>query len=143
MKRMKTVPVLLVLVFAGLATAAPALAQPNRGGGPGGGPADRMERRLDVLDQRLDLTDAQRDSLATLMAAQRAEALAWFAENEDATRAQRQAFRAEHREAMQQRLEGILTPEQAEELSTMRTGWQDRGGRSGARRPGRGRGMGR
>ena len=112
--------ILGALGVAALLVASPAIAQPNQGRGPRADRADRVEWRLDMLDRRLDLTDEQRSQLQELMVAQRDEAVAWFDAHPNATRTERMEFRDTHRQAMLEKVEAILTPEQLTEYKELR-----------------------
>lgn len=79
---------------------------------------------FDRLADNLELTDEQREQLATLREEQREEAEALAAERREATEQQREAMRAEaeqRREAQQSQLAEILTPEQMAQLEETRT----------------------
>jgi protein CpxP len=83
--------------------------------------ADRMERRLQRMADRLDLSTAQQDQLRTLMAERR--------DNPDLTRAE-----------MQSRMAGILDEDQLARLEDLRGGRGARDGSGSACRPGDQRG---
>lgn len=79
---------------------------------------------FDRLSDDLNLTDEQREQLATLREEQREEAQALAEQRRDATEEQRETARAaaeERREAQQARIAEILTPEQMAQLEENRT----------------------
>jgi Spy/CpxP family protein refolding chaperone len=86
-------------------------------GGCGGSPAGPPD--VEQLQQRLELSDSQSDSLRQLFAEQHAK---------------RQGLRSEMREQMQERLATILTPTQLEQMQAYRGC-----GRGARRGPGDGR----
>lgn len=79
---------------------------------------------FDRLADDLNLTDEQREQLATLREEQREESQALAEQRREATEEQREAARAaaeERREAQQARIAEILTPEQMAQLEENRT----------------------
>lgn len=106
-------------VAALLAISGPALA--NRS-------APSSERMADRMAERLELSDSQRDQIATLIEVEREQRRALRAEgerNRSAMRASRQALREEIRD--------VLTAEQAEQLDEMKSNRKHRRHRHGGR----------
>ncbi len=115
--------------------------RPERPAG-GGGPAQRLE----MMRERLGLTDAQVEQLKPLFAAEREEVAAKRKElGKDADRAAvREAMQA-IREKYRPQIEAILTPEQREKVAAARArGPGGQGGGYGAegKKPGKGGGEG-
>ncbi len=80
-------------------------------GGPGGDPAERLDRQMASLDEAVDLTSRQETQVRALLeeqAANRPERGARGSGDREARRAQQQA----QREAMNSKIEALLTPEQ-------------------------------
>ena len=93
---------LLVLLLA-LFAAAPVFAQRGPQGRRGGDPAERLDRRIEQLDQKLDLSDAQETEIRRILEQQMAEA-----------RAERGRQMRDRWEAADEAVQAILTPEQKE-----------------------------
>ncbi|MDT7858396.1 Spy/CpxP family protein refolding chaperone [Rubrivirga sp. S365] len=99
------------------------------------GDGDRTEQRVAHLDEALDLSDAQATQLRTLFEAQKAgrpERGERDSADREATRAQREARRAE----MDRQIGAVLTPAQLERYQALRA---SREGRRGDGRRGDGR----
>lgn len=131
--KMKTAMWSLLLV-AGLSAALP-IARAEEGAGQsqrqerrGGGPGERLE----MLRERLGLTDAQVAQLKEILAAEREEIAAKRKElGKDADRAaMREAMQA-IREKYRPKIEAVLTPEQREKFAQIREKMQERGGQGG------------
>ncbi|MGI9175691.1 MAG: T9SS type A sorting domain-containing protein [Rhodothermales bacterium] len=109
----------------GLCSALPANAQrPDRHGDS----AQRAERYLNFLDEKLDLSDAQEEQIQSVWDDQREAAQAWREANPDATREERQAYREEQRSEINAATEAILTPEQTEQYQSLKDEWTERRG---------------
>ena len=162
----KTLGILLAIVIAPLALAAPPRGDSDFGGAWGEGPGGRegMERgqaqRIERLIEFLELSDAQTLEIEEIMSQQREARKASFqtmradgealrtlidSENPDATlvgqkvlamHAARKASRAQG-EADLERIRGVLTPEQAERFDVLMEAREMRGERGERHRPGR------
>ena len=87
--------------------------------------------RTSGLVERLDLAEAQQAQLKEIRSTYREAAQAWPEANPEATREEKQAYRAEQRDAMKKALEAVLTPEQVAQLERLKA---ERGERSRKRR---------
>ncbi len=106
--------------------AAPAFAQQ--------GSADRMDRRLEVLDEKLDLTDDQASQIRQIWEAHRDEMRAWLSENEEATREERREHFRGRADEVQASVRAVLTSDQAAQYAEFRQERRD-GLRNRAERP--------
>lgn len=98
-------------------------------GGRRQGTMGRGSRDAWPIFQNLDLTDQQREQLEAMRQEHRAAVQAWMDANPDATREERREFTKSHREQRQAALDAVLTPEQVEELQSMRQERPRRGSR--------------
>jgi Spy/CpxP family protein refolding chaperone len=130
-----------LLLMAGLSAALPIARaeqgegqrQERRAGGPG--------ERLDILRERLGLSDAQVAQLKEIFAAEREKIAAKRKElGKDANRAEVRAAMREIREKSRAKIAAVLTPEQREKFAQMREKMKERAGRGGPGSEGDGEG---
>lgn len=121
----------LVSVVFAAALSWPAVAQP-RGARGDVGPAERLERRLQFLDHRLDLSDEQVESVRTIMQNAHEGVAAWRAENTDASRKERHARMKEQRSATNAAIMEVLNQDQKEVFEDLKEerGQRGRGGKA-------------
>ncbi|MEM9191353.1 MAG: Spy/CpxP family protein refolding chaperone [Myxococcota bacterium] len=95
----------------------------------------RARHHIRRMARHLDLTDAQKAELRSIMQTRRAEARAWREANPEATREERRAFRQAMRTEMQSTIATILTPEQLAKVAEHRANREARrDARRGTRR---------
>ena len=143
MKRLSLIRLFVLAALIGVGSTLPANAQrqrPDRHGDP----AQRAERYLNFLDEKLDLSDAQEEQIQDVWAEQHEAAQAWREANPDATREERRAYREKQRSETNAAIEALLTPEQTEPYQSLKDEWTerrgdrpDRGNRRGQRYDGR------
>lgn len=112
---------ILLLIAVGFAAAGPAEAQNRRARTMD--PERHLERRIQMLDRYLELTDPQEDQIRQILTENAEEVAEWRRAHPDATREQRQAFGREQSAAVQEAIKAVLTSEQLqkyEELTTQR-----------------------
>jgi Spy/CpxP family protein refolding chaperone len=117
--------------------AVPILAQPGMGGARDNmNPEERLDRRLDFMDEKLDLSDEQVKEVRGILENAHAEASAWHEDNPEAARKDRRAFRDEHRAATKEAIGNILTDDQKAQFDSLKDGRgrRGRGRHRGARR---------
>ena len=121
-----TIQRILYALLLALFITAPVLAQQ--------GPADRIDRRLAVLDEKLELTDEQEAQIKQIWSGHRDALKAWSSQNADASRDERREYFRGRSAEVHAAVQAILTPDQAEKLTALRA---ERGDRLGSdRRPG-------
>lgn len=82
--------------------------------------AERIDRHLEMLDQRLELTDRQETQIRALLEAHAAEMRAWRENNAAATRDERREQMRVRADAHRQAVANILTEDQRQELEKLR-----------------------
>lgn len=87
-------------------------------------PGQRLDRHLQMMDERLDLTDEQETQIRALLEEHAAEMRAW--RDDDDSRDERRAHRHESMTALREEVHALLTEEQAEKLKAMHERLQDR-----------------
>lgn len=108
-----------LLVLLGLFAAAPVFAQRGPEGRRGGDPKELLDRRIENMDQKLDLTDPQEAEIRQILEQHMSEA-----------RADRGRQMQDRWAAADEAVQAVLTPEQREIYAKLRP--------EGMRRPGRG-----
>ncbi len=107
-------------VFLATGTFSTALAQDDPVQGDGlTGPEQRIERHLDRLDSRLDLTEDQERRIRALLESHAAEMREWRENNDEASREERRAQARQAMAALHGEISGILTSEQSAQMEEM------------------------
>lgn len=109
---------LITAAALGLALSAGAVANPDED------KAERHERHMDRMAERLDLSDAQRDEIDALVRA-----------HMERTQAAREQLKQAH-EQLRDEMRAVLTPEQAEKLDAMHDDMGERMGEHRGRKKG-------
>jgi len=117
-RSIRGIRLILAVATLTLVLAIPAIAQP-REGGTNRGSGIRAERQIELMDEKLDLTDAQEAQVRSILEQHRSKAAAWFSENPSATREERLAFHNEHRAALRAEISDVLSEEQGAQLDAV------------------------
>jgi protein CpxP len=101
-------------------------------------PAQRLEQRVSLLTERLELNASQQTQVRSILTEELNAMQAFRSKSRPEGQAQRDSARAQMRavrERTEQRIDGVLTAEQRTKYRELQKSMQERRGRGGADRP--------